>query len=274
MKPMLFNTEMVKALLARRKTVTRRVVKAFSTTKGVRIYKTACGEFYVEVNGNPTDFQLHPTYLPGDIIYVRERWRVGAWDIPQQLMAFDFADGTCGALVHIEDREMFLRLVDQSREDARKAKCEYNGVDFVWKKGRAPTRWRPSIHMPKEAARIFLRVTSVRAERLWDSFGKMGAVALSFEEEGIQLPEECVDCVDRYGCPCCNDLDESLAFDEQTGEDSEGGFECGTLDDVRQTFAELWDSTIEASKQEHYGSDADPWVWVIKFERCENPEEG
>lgn len=242
MKPILFNSETVKAILEGRKTVTRRAVKKFPNKKDLIIYKTACGEFYVEVNEMPTDFQLHPPYLPGDILYVRETWAKTP-DDSKYLYRAD-ANPEAGGFI---------------RDDTGKLYCP---------------RWHPSIHMPRKAARIFLRVTDVHAARLWDSFPNRGAVALFFAEEGIHLPEECEDCVDRYGCPCCNDLDESLPYDEQTGEDSEGGSECGMLDDVRQVFAELWDSTIEKPRREIYGSDVNPWVWVIKFERCERPEEG
>ena len=47
-------------------------------------------------------------------------------------------------------------------------------------------RWKPSIHMPKEAARIWLKVTDVRAERLQDITG------LSVKKEGIEVDlKEC-----------------------------------------------------------------------------------
>ena len=245
MKPMLFNTEMVRATLAGDKTATRRLIKPQppqSAQLSMGANMDVCHAFDESIeHPGPNDRRVYMSpYKPGDILYVRETWAKTP-DGSKYLYRAN-ANPKAGGFM---------------RDDAGNL---YN------------PRWRPSIHMPRKAARIFLRVTSVRAERLWDSFGKMGAVALSFEEEGIQLPEECVDCVDRYGCPCCNDLDGSLAFDEQTGEDSEGGSECGMLDEVRQVFSELWDSTIEKSKREIYGSDADPWVWVIHYERCERPE--
>ena len=285
MKPILYNTPMVQAILENRKTATRRIIKGAdpswrlietyyeSVRKGKVYTKDIDGLWAKFARGGPGYTMCHAPYLPGDVLYVRETWRVGAWDIPRQLMAFDYADGTCGDLVHIEDREMFLHLVDQSREDARKAKCEFNGIDFVWKKGQAPTRWHPSIHMPKEAARIFLRVTNVRAERLWESFGDGYGQAERFQQEGITLPEECVTCIEAYGCPCCSDLDDSLPYDEQTGEDSEGGSECGMLDEVRNDFALLWESTVKPADLDRYGWAANPWAWVIEFERCEKPKE-
>mgnify|MGYP005959735437 CR=1 FL=1 len=160
-KPILFNTEMVRAILDGRKSCTRRIIKPQP-------------QGYFEVSEEPlyiydTDGKqgkITPPYQPGDILYVRETWRVGAWDIFNQMIAFDYKDGTCGELTYIHDRELFDRLVNQSRNDARQAKCEYNGADFVWEKGKSPCRWHPSIHMPKEAARIWLKVTDVRVERL------------------------------------------------------------------------------------------------------------
>jgi hypothetical protein len=82
------------------------------------------------------------------------------------------------------------------------------------------TAWRPSIHMPKEAARIFLRVSDVRAERLQD-IDDAGVVA-----EGLEL-----------GDP----------------------------------FDEIWDRTLKPSARDTYGWAANPWVWVITFERCARP---
>lgn len=84
------------------------------------------------------------------------------------------------------------------------------------------TPWKPSIRMPKEAARIFLKVTDIRPERL-QAIDDNGVVA-----EGLQI-----------GDP----------------------------------FDDLWNSTIKKADQDRYGWDANPWVWVIEFERCEKPEE-
>lgn len=82
-------------------------------------------------------------------------------------------------------------------------------------------KWRPSIHMPREAARIFLRVTDLRVERLQDC-GNM------------QAKDE--------GCTCSSQ------------------------------FARIWDSTIKPADRAVCGWEANPWVWVISFERIS--EEG
>lgn len=198
MKPILFNAEMVRAILEGRKTVTRRAVKKFPDTKGLRIYKTACGEFYVEVNGMPTDFQLHPPCVPGDTLYVRETW------------------------------------------------AEWEG-GYTYKADSSPSyphafvdRWRPSIHMPQKAARIFLRVTDVRVERLKEIDGA-GAEAEGVIEINNPMLREDKATYDAYG---------------------------------RRMFAAIWEGTVGESGHALYGWAANPWVWVIEFERCERPEEG
>jgi hypothetical protein len=45
-----------------------------------------------------------------------------------------------------------------------------------------------------------------------------------------------------------------------------------TADEMLMAFAKLWNSTIKKSEIDRYGWDANPWVWVIEFERCEKPE--
>ena len=254
--PILFNTDMVRAILDGRKTVTRRLIKSQQLI-GILPDKCKNGmpeeflkekKFMFKPYYDMTDAELietayNPPYQPGDTMYVRETWRVGAWDIRNQMIAFDYKDGTCGELTYIHDRELFERLVNQSREDARKSKCEYNGVDFIWEKGKSPCRWHPSIHMPKEAARIFLKVKDVRVERLQE-IPHDGTL-----KEGIHFCE----------CP--------------------DGFTWKPETDIHNFYITpmgamqaLWNSTIMKSDIYRYGWDANPWVWVIEFERCEKPE--
>ena len=241
-KPILFNTEMVRAILDGRKSCTRRIIKPQP-------------QGYFEVSEEPlyiydTDGKqgkITPTYQPGDILYVRETWRVGAWDIFNQMIAFDYKDGTCGELTYIHDRELFDRLVNQSRNDARQAKCEYNGADFVWEKGKSPCRWHPSIHMPKEAARIWLKVTDVRVERLQD----------------ITEEQACMEGTDPWDEACYENNGWHPTFS-----DPDSGGDPNMIDG----FHKLWNSTIKKSDLDRYGCDANPWVWAIEYERCEKPE--
>lgn len=247
-KPILFNTEMVRAILDGRKSCTRRINKDANdyVVPDMDFYDSDKRTYAVHnyANKEHTDkLSIAERTCPicqGDILYVRETWRVGAWDIFNQMIAFDYKDGTCGELTYIHDQELFERLVNQSREDARKAKCDYNGVDFVWEKGKSPCRWHPSIHMPKEAARIWLKVTDVRIERLQD-VTEDGAKA-----EGV---------IDNRGF---------IHSPEN---------EYDRIHTAREHFIKIWNSTIKKSYLNCYGWDANPWVWVIEFERCEKPEE-
>lgn len=232
--PILFNTDMVRAILDGRKTVTRRLVKHDVDA----ILNSPYHKEHPEVEDKQIIGKLcMPPYQPEDTMYVRETWRVGAWDVHNQMIAFDYKDGTCGELTYIHDCELFERLVNQSRDDARKAKCEYNGVDFVWKKGNSPCRWHPNIHMPKEAARIWLKVKDVRVERLQN-----------------------MDWRDA--------LDEGVNTQFPRTETGEYIFDENPIDD----FIDLWNSTIKKSDIDRYGWDASPWVWVIEFELCEKPD--
>jgi len=118
LKPILFNTDMVRALLAGRKTVTRRVVKP----QHLRVLDSPYHKEHPETPDKVLLEKLcEPPYRPGDLLYVRETWT-------QDGDVYRYKAGFC----------------DQNR------------------------KWRPSIHMPKEAARIFLRVTDVLMERLQD----------------------------------------------------------------------------------------------------------
>ena len=93
-------------------------------------------------------------------------------------------------------------------------------------------RWRPSIHMPKEAARIFLKVTDVRVERLQE-----------IDIDGIR--NEGLLSMSVY---------------------------AGDMDIALEEWKILWNSTIKKSDLDRYGWEANPYVWVIEFERCEKPE--
>jgi hypothetical protein len=193
-KPILFNTEMVQAILEGRKTVTRRLVKPkYKKDEGGFQVCTnkATGERWIEKHDwdegsfdNPR--YVNPPYQVGDILYVRETWNYS----PNWYYCYK-ADAIP------DDNHGYI--------------------------GSIP--WRPSIHMPKEAARIFLKVTDIRVERLQDITEEQA------EKEGVKA----------YGQNNCS----------------------GTS--ARIAFAELWDSISETKFEWR----ANPWVWVIEFERVE-----
>lgn len=118
-------------------------------------------------------------------------------------------------------------------------------------------KWHPSIHMPREAARIWLRVTDVRVERLQDISEE------DAKKEGIKP---------RHfdGCSACG-----AGYPHYPECDYE---HCGNYQNFYGDwrwivpFAELWDSTINLKDFKKYGWGANPWVWVIAFERGEMPE--
>lgn len=220
-KGILFNTEMVRAILDGKKSCTRRLVKTRR--------KDACG-FYVtrrkadglfagiyeyDENESMFDNQLEPPYQPGDIIYVRETWhkyikRVGE-----------------GQNCHLAEFYGYKASVANS-EDAGEP-------------------WHPSIHMPKEAARIWLKVTDVRVEHLNDMTNddalKEGAEGTRCDHAGAGA----------YGCTDC--------------------MNTGWLEPPILEFMQIWNSTIKKSDLDRYGWNASPWVWVIEFERCEKTQE-
>ena len=203
--PILFNTEMVRAILDGRKTVTRRICKDANefTVPDMSFFDAEKRTYAVHnyADAEHTDklsvAERTCPICPGDILYVRETW--------------------CSRY----DGEKYFYLADKCTKREEKKLLDYGEV-----------KWRPSIHMPKEAARIFLKVKDVRVERLQ-----------KITDEGAY----------REGAG-----DKDVIY--QTG--------ARVLE-----FARLWESTIKKSDIEKYGWNANHWVWVIEFERCEKPEE-
>ena len=146
MKPILFNGDMVRAILDGGKTVTRRPVgedcrgewKAINDVRENSEYGADVPCFlHREIAVDDTSRNImYPKYDVGDILYVRETW-ADTWT-------------PCG-------QEGFVY-----RADGEPERFPYWGNASLLK----DEVWRPSIHMPREAARIFLRVTGVRVERL------------------------------------------------------------------------------------------------------------
>lgn len=205
MKPILFNTEMIRAILDGRKSVTRRLVKpqplgahtVMDHDLKNHTFEIMCGN-----GGEGGVFRdwsetVKAPYWIGDILYVRETW--AAWSR---------TTGTPPVLYY---------------------KADENAPDGI--------KWRPSIHMPKEAARIFLCVTDVRVERLQD------ITADEAEKEG------------------CNTF---------------GNHDNVLWNPAIMQFEKVWNSTIpkhpnKFKRYPFYWED-NPWVWVIKFERISKEE--
>lgn len=211
-RPILFSSDMVRAILEGRKTVTRRVIKDADES----MYAGLCGlgpGLFDKKTGLRTK---EPYYRLGDILYVRETFCPNYFDV-------SIAVG-----LKCSSRHAF-------KADYRK---EAIG-DIV-----PEPKWRPSIHMPKEAARIWLRVVDVRAERLQEISNeqiiKEGARQGKINSYIAQMPENS---------------------------------EVWTNAAYALEWMQIWDSTIKKKDLDTYGWTANPWVWVIEFERCEKPED-
>lgn len=197
--PILFNTEMVRAILDGRKSCMRRICKDGNeyTVPDMNFYNADRRTYAIHNYADKEHTDKLSTaertcpICPGDILYIRETW----------------------SPVFIGPRRYLYKV-------------ECKDVENL------PIKWHPSIHMPKEATRIWLKVTDVRVERLQDITSEQ------ISREGVEVEYPHV----------------------LNGEEK------------RYAFSTLWNSTIKKSSLDRYGWDANPWVWVIEFERCEKPE--
>lgn len=212
-KQILFNTEMVRAVLDGRKTVTRRVVKPQPGEEIAYIWGGSNHGKWSFSPYNESRYEEHrtardwkywtPPYHADDILYVRETWA-------ENPHPWDGAKYVYRASIHPADYDLY--------------------------------KWHPSIHMPREAARVWLRVTDVGVERLQE-IDEDGAIA--------------------EGC--------SAGRFETTG--GPWGVEDNPDEwTAREDFSNVWDSTIKSADRDRYGWDANPFCWVISFERISKDE--
>lgn len=222
-RPILFNTEMVRAILDGRKTCTRRVVKGYIPKDAEFGYTTftpkgaiSCrGMFETGYPGYGEKFFKLP-YHRGDILYVREtRQKAGS------VYDFDYV---------IDDTEKYYYAAGSE------APCFDFWVDPETGEHKDPMPWRRSIHMLKEAARIWLKVTNVRVERLQEI------------TEAEAILEGAID---------------NRAFIHSPNN------EYDHIHTAREHFIDIWNSTIKESDRAVYGWDANPYAWAIEFERCQ-----
>jgi hypothetical protein len=133
-KPILFNTDMVRAILDGRKTVTRRVIKFPEGMTG-RLSESGATDHIFYPGGIK-----RPLYRTGDILYVRETWCY----------------------------ENHMHDLTAGEPDLPNGESPHRYVYRASSPDYPVDKWKPSIHMPKTAARIFLKVTDIRVERLQD----------------------------------------------------------------------------------------------------------
>jgi hypothetical protein len=208
-RPILFSAAMIQAILEGRKTQTRRVIKPqplpdadikkamINGILHVRDENYVLGEDLGGVDCTYANYRPAP-YQLGDVLWVRETW---------------------GSIATQNVRQGGY---DQWFVYKAAPRCELP-EEF---------KWRPSIFMPREAARIFLTVKDIRVERLQE-----------ITEEDAKA-EGCITFAEKIGDGKSKDV---LEFDLT----------------ARDAFVELWNN-INAKRG--YGWDKNPWVWVIEFE--------
>ena len=245
-KPILFNTEMVRAILDGRKTCTRRICKDANeyTVPDMDFYNADRRTYAVHNYANKEHTEQLSiaertcSICPGDILYVRETWQ--CWRAHRYEATADIRFRAGGDDVRLQFANGNTDSIDRLDYDT-----------FVHKWFSHNGEWKPSLFMPKEAARIWLKVTDVRVERLQEM------KPVDVIKEGAY--PDCWDCLNTYGesgSQCCYGTEE----------------QCSQCDEVMMEWEKLWTSTIKKSDLDRYGWDANPWVWVIEFERCEKPK--
>lgn len=175
--------------------------------------KTSTRRIIKSINTDIETLKKTCQYQPGDILYVRETWEhFECWNCegdergncpkePQK----NVLDKICGCYMY--------RATDEIRGDAK---------------------WHPSIHMPKKAARIWLKVTNVSVEHLQD----------------ITAEDALREGADKY-IHLNGELDKNA---------------------VITSFIGIWDNTVDKSDIHIYGWNANPLVYVIDFEVITKPE--
>ncbi len=246
-RPILFSAPMVRAILHGTKTQTRRVVK-FKPWHQIEERDDGTQWPWMHNNDRDADHWVPCPYgKPGDRLWVRETWRIGAWSEDSGSIAIDYqADGNNRReWLEVPDGDDFLRYWQQSTDDAIKFFGDQD--KYKWEPGQSPCRWRPSIHMPRFASRITLEITGVRVERLQD-ISKADSVA-----EGIERITSGLAKGGWYRGPLRGD---SASIAQQAGHDSKIPTAHPGL-----AYQALWESINGPESW-----DANPWVWVVEFQ--------
>ena len=243
-RPILFNGEMVRAILDGKKTQTRRVIKPQPTQIREAEYELDCGKAWLVTyaNGTPEDewIEVCAPYNVGDHLWVRETWQP------------DFSEhGDVFIHYRADDKWGIYPMTEEIPDEW--VEREWTKLDDIYRAASVPQNsggrwlpesigfkapWKPSIFMPKWATRIWLEVTGVRAERVQDISEE------DAEAEGVTPILRDGGGFEPWGAPC-------------------PPFPC-----YAEVFARLWDS-INAKRG--FGWDTNPWVWVYEFKRLETP---
>lgn len=220
-RPMLFNDAMVRAILEGQKTQTRRVVNRIASKGPVTEFQRSTSPGYDWIMrdrrmlwNDYTHAELLSRCPHGQIddrMWVREAWS------PVQMCWIENG-------------------VEHTSDFAYRATGDVIGCH----------KWKPSIHMPRQASRITLEITGVRVERLQD-ISEQDAIA-----EGLKAVTKDGGRTIKYGIPDKDGL---------PGADDDGWEWRDWQVDPRQAYRHLWEVLYGPGSW-----DANPWVWVIEFQ--------
>lgn len=222
-KPILFNTEMVKAILEDRKTCTRRIIKRTPSND------EPCGYgFWKEFNERDKRW------------YIKDYTHSCTWWTLEEYIS-KFSRYHIGDILYV--RETFFEgdILDSNEDIVQRGIVLYAADELRGDLDPTEMKWKPSIHMPKRLARIFLKVKDVRIERLHDMEHD------DFISEGIR----------KYTKD--NEVFKYAVENQYLWKDMPRN--------PQDSFKKLWDSTLKKEQLEMYSWSANHWVWVIKFER-------
>jgi hypothetical protein len=230
-RPILFSTPMVQSIMAERKSQTRRTsgLEELNKSPNEWTFIGFDGKFFnFQNNKKPTLMMGVPAKfgIPGDVLWVRET--------------------TC--FVSIDHAHDLLEGAIERTQFVYKTNVHPDWMDYA--KNKYGYKWKPSIFMPKDAARIWLHITSVRVERL-HSISEQDAIF-----EGVKKHNKF-----GYECSLCNQRGHILT--ESILDLCDDGF----YNNAVSSFFSLWQSINGKESLE-----SNPWVWVIEFERIEKPD--
>lgn len=179
-RPITFSASMVRAVLNGTRTQTR-------STRGLERINESPDAFkclganrsddfiFLNMDGvltghDPSD-ETHiikcPYGVVGDRLWVKEKWRIGAWDENRGRMCIDYADGPRTEWLDVPDPNWFEEVWIECSNELHDIGVKTNAHgNYHWEPGESPLRWRPSITMPRWASRILLEITNVRVERV------------------------------------------------------------------------------------------------------------
>lgn len=251
--PILFSTPMVQANIEGRKSQTRRVMDFCKRVNSgffdeiefreLKLFKDNTFRAIFDTSGNPFSIKC-PFGQPGDLLWVRESFRLAGWDFENGTMTIEYKDGKIKIVMAYDPTEDSMWLLDQVES------LESNGfIEPVLEEERyvftdKTQPFKPSILMPKEAARIWLEVEEIRVERL-QNISEEDAIA-----EGISQVDTTPALYNNYlnglktaMWPGYGSLTKTIGF-------------TNPVDSFRSLFEKI-NGPVSWLRN--------PWIWVVKY---------